>query len=313
MNRLILLILCLRIVDLKLAEGEETEKNTTNIDKKPTTPLRRPNKLGPSVWAAGVHCLNEAARAFFIDDLDKVYTSNLIVTQARNLSTPAAQIQEGYLKLVHKIITEEVLSQRKNSTQNTYQLRVVSDAPTFNPSELQLEVRLGDYYVLVGDNADNLHKLIMKYLREMPSWNPGGKFLIMYHNKDNQKRPHETAMEIFGNMLSGTFVTRIILMYAVSPTAYHLFAMRYYTPNACQVLRAEKFGQCNNGRLNPPKTAIRQELHKMFNELNPQNCSFVLCASVMAPFVEHGCKNGLEIKMIQFFSRHLKFKVSIGS
>lgn len=273
--------------------------------------LRKPNTLGPSVWAAGVRCLYQVSKTYFTPAYSsRTHNPNIIVTQALNLSTPAAQIQEGFLKHINKMSSAEVLSGTQQSDQLTYQLRVVVNVASFEPSS-ELEIHLADYYVLVADNVDNLHVLIMKYLRQMTSWNPAAKFLIMYHNPQNRDRSYDTTMTIFNNMLSDTFVTRVIVMYAVSPSIYHLFAMRYYTPEACRQLRADAFGQCSNGHLSPEAKIIEKQLHKMFDVLHPQNCTFTLCASILAPFVERDCEKGLELRMLDFFSKKFNFQVCI--
>lgn len=313
MNRLLLFnVLWLACSTTNLAENDSDEDSILTVegDQDLLTHLRKPNTLGPSVWAAGVHCLHEVSKTYFTGGhASRVSAPNLIITQALNISTPAAQIQEQYLRLINRIISKEVSMYNSNFSRRAHQLRVVADGPSFNPSDPEIEIRLADYYILVGDNVDRLHILIMHYLRRMSSWNPGAKFLILFHNAENRNRAHETALAIFGNMLSGTFVTRVIVMYAVSPTIYHLFAMRYYTPLSCRTLRADKFGICNNGNLHPEAATIHKQVHDMFDVLHPQNCTFVLCATVLAPFVEHNCEEGLEIKMINFFSKQLNFQV----
>lgn len=313
MRKFIFIILWFAVIAINIADSETDEENIMDMeaDKDLLTHLRKPNILGPSVWAAGVHCLHEVSKTYFTGGhASGVHSPNLIITQSLNISTPAAQIQEEYLRLINRIISKEVSMYNSNFSKKAHQLRVVTDGPSFNPSDPEIEIRLADYYILVGDNVDRLHILIMQYLRRMSSWNPGAKFLIMFHNIENRNRAHETALAVFGNMLGGTFVTRVILMYAVSPNIYHLFAMRYYTPISCRTLRADKFGICSNGHLTPDAKTIQKQVHNMFDVLHPQNCTFILCASILAPFVERGCEEGLEIKMIEFFSKQLNFQVN---
>uniref|UniRef100_A0A1A9ZW92 Ionotropic glutamate receptor C-terminal domain-containing protein n=1 Tax=Glossina pallidipes TaxID=7398 RepID=A0A1A9ZW92_GLOPL len=266
--------------------------------------LRKPNDMGPRSWIAGVNCLEAFSELYFQRREQLTRSLNVVSVQAYNLTTPAAQIQLGYLKQLNEFIGQNYTDRKY------YQLRVISDAKMYNESYLNRQgLVLADYYVIVLDNVTRLSNLLRRHMLHSISWNPGAKFLVLYHNANDRNRTEETAMEIFAEMQRAS-VARVALLYATSATKYSLLALRYYHESNCRELTALPFGQCNDGKLNPGAAAMKPMLHKYFNAFNAKNCTFHLCASILAPYVESDCIEGIEMKLIGFLKDRLKFKLN---
>lgn len=79
--------------------------------------LRARNERGPSAWKAGIKCLETVERSFdgltvALQEGDFYYhsksfnrTTNVIVVQLYNLTSPAAEIEMNYLKLLNHLFS----------------------------------------------------------------------------------------------------------------------------------------------------------------------------------------------------------------
>uniref|UniRef100_A0A1A9X4A3 Ionotropic glutamate receptor C-terminal domain-containing protein n=1 Tax=Glossina brevipalpis TaxID=37001 RepID=A0A1A9X4A3_9MUSC len=266
--------------------------------------LRKPNDIGPRSWNAGINCLETFSELYFQRREKLTRSLNIVSVQAYNLTTPAAQIQSGYLKHLNEVIGQN------HTHRKYYQLRVISDAKVYSSGYLNGDgLVLADYYVIVLDNVRRLSNLLRRYMIPSISWNPGAKFLVLYHNASDRNRGEETAMEIFVEM-QRAFAMRVAVLYATSATKYSLLALRYYHELRCRELIAQPFGQCDDGKLTPGTAAMKPILYKYFNAFNAKNCTFYLCASIWAPFVEADCINGIEMRLMGFLKERLKFKLN---
>lgn len=269
--------------------------------------LQKPNDLGPRTWIAGVNCLDSFTKIYFKKEELMTRTPNVVLTSFLNMSTPAAQIQESYLKLMMGAVSE------MSSTNNYYQLRIISDAKRYSRIAMsQRELVLADYYTIITDSLHRLRKIMRHYISYSVSWNPGARFLVLYNNVNNRNRSMETAREIFEEMLYNFYVHHVTVIYATTPTRYSLLLMDYYNHNACRQLNVKSFAVCEEGRLRPGNlNVLEKTLQAFLNKIKLNNCTFYMCASIAAPFVEADCTYGLELRIIGFIKNRLKFNVSM--
>lgn len=268
--------------------------------------LQKPNELGPSTWLAGINCLDRFMSIYFKRRELLTRPPNIVLTSILNMSTPSAQIQEGFLKLMMEAISETPPNHKH------YQLRIISDSQIYsNIPMTHKELVLADYYIIVIDSIERLRNLMRKYVSHMLSWNPGAKFLVLYNNAQNRNKDLETAKQIFEEMLYKFYVHRVALMYATTATKYSILLMDYYNVTSCRQLEVKRFATCQEGRFKPDNVPLLEmQLQKFLNSITLSNCTFYMCASIAAPFIEADCIYGLELRIIGFIKNRLKFDVS---
>ncbi|XP_065366791.1 uncharacterized protein Ir60a [Calliphora vicina] len=267
--------------------------------------LQKPNELGPSTWLAGISCLDRFTAVYFKKREVMTRPPNIVLTSVLNMSTPAAQIQEGFLKLMMEAISETPPQHQH------YQLRIVSDSLIYVRIPMsQRELVLADYYIIVIDSIMRLKRLMRNNVSHMLSWNPGARFLVLYNNANNRNKEIETARTIFEEMLYNFYVHRVALLYATSPTQYSVLLMDYYNVTSCRHLEIKPFAVCQEGRFKPENMALLDlQLQMFLNSISLSNCTFYMCASIAAPFIEADCTYGLELRIISFIKSRLKFDI----
>lgn len=268
--------------------------------------LQKPSSLGPSTWLAGVNCLDKITRLFFQKRESLTRTPNLVMTIAKNMSTPAAQIQERFLKMMMESVSEIPRKRR------SYQMRIVSDSQPYKRlSTNHRELVLADYYIMVVDSLERLSNLLQNYVSQMLSWNPGARFLILYNNVNDRNKPMETARAIFQFMMDTFYIHRVGLVYATEDKEYDFLLMDYFDSSSCRTLQVKNFTKCRNDQLEMKNSrGLAAKLDSFFNSLSLTNCTFNMCASIAAPFVEDDCVFGLEMRIIGFIKTRLNFNVS---
>ncbi|KAM7342062.1 ionotropic receptor 60a [Cochliomyia hominivorax] len=265
--------------------------------------LQKPNELGPSTWLAGISCLDRFATVFLKKREKLTRPPNIVLTNILNMSTPAAQIQDGFLKLMMEAISETP------PKHTHYQFRIISDSRDYGPLAHK-ELVLADFYVVVIDSLLRLRKLMLKYVSHMLSWNPGARFLVLYNNAKNRNREMETARQIFEELLYNFYVHNVAVLYATTPTKYSVLLMDYYNVTSCRELEILKLSVCQDGRFIPDSLGLLDmKLKQIFNSITLNNCTFYMCASIAAPFVEPDCTYGLELRIIGFIKNRLKFDI----
>ncbi|XP_061399889.1 uncharacterized protein LOC133335599 [Musca vetustissima] len=267
--------------------------------------LQKPSSLGPRTWLAGVNCLDQITRLFFRKRESLTRSPNVVMTIAKNMTTPAAQIQEGFLKIMMEAVSE------LQPVHKRYQMRIVSDAQPYVKFKMkQNELVLADYYIIVVDSLTRLSNLLQNYVSNMLSWNPGARFLILYNNVKNRNNSDETAKVIFQAMLDQFYIHRVGLLYATSDTGYVFKVLDYYNSLSCRKLRVKQFAECQEGNvLTKNPGGLQRSLDRFLSSLSLTNCTFYMCASISAPFVEADCVLGLEMRIIGFIKTRLNFNI----
>ncbi|SPP73398.1 uncharacterized protein LOC117587483 [Drosophila guanche] len=267
--------------------------------------------LGPETWRAGVDCLDSFAQIFFFRNPRERFTRsyNLMLTNSFNLSMPADQIQEGF----HKLINEAVARAGEPHRSELFQLRVISDHEDMRSKERNKnfgELLLADNYVIIVDTVERLLSLMSRYVSRKRSWNPGARFLVLFHNPQVHNRPLRVASQIFSELMSSFYVHRVALIYADSALDYNLLVNDYYSNVDCRILSVQSVGQCHDGRLFPSPKAVYTAMTDYISGFSPKNCTFFVCASISAPFVEADCILGIEMRILGFMRNRLQFTIN---
>ncbi|KAH8284574.1 hypothetical protein KR018_004556 [Drosophila ironensis] len=267
-----------------------------------------PKDLGPEVWRAGVDCLDSFSQIFFYRKPAERYTRayNLLLTHAFNLSSPADEIQQGFSERINEAVTDPAEPRR----QELFQLRVVTDHGGNVKSRNFGELLLTDNYVIVVDSVEKLLSLMSRFLSRTRSWNPGARVLVLFHNPLVRNRPWTVASQIFNELMHSFYVHRVALLYANSSMNYNLLVNDYYSNVNCRILNVQSVGQCHNGELYPNPAAVHAAMQDYVAGFSPKNCTFYVCASISAPFVEEDCIVGLELRLLGFMKNRLDFHVN---
>ncbi|XP_058975261.1 uncharacterized protein LOC131801154 [Musca domestica] len=267
--------------------------------------LQKPSSLGPRTWLAGVNCLDQITRLFFRKQESLTRSPNMVMTVAKNMSTPAAQIQEGFLKIMMEAVSE------LDPVHKRYQMRIVSDAQPYLWYKMnQPELVLADYYVIVVDSLMRLANLLQNYVSHMLSWNPGAHFLILYNNAKNRNNADTTAETVFQVMLDQFYIHRVGLLYATTDTRYVFKVLDNFNSSSCRKLKVKHFAECQEGSVVTKNFgALQRSLDRFLSSLTLTNCTFYMCASISAPFVEADCVFGLEMRIIGFIKSRLNFNI----
>ncbi|ALC42805.1 Ir60a [Drosophila busckii] len=262
-------------------------------------------QLGSQAWQVGVDCLDNFAQIFFYRKPMERFTRayNLMLTRVYNMSVPAAHIQQGFMQRMNEAISDAASDE--NAERDYYQLRVISDKD--NKTRIFGELLLADNYVIVVDSVQRLHKLMARHVSQSRSWNPGARFLVLFHNADMHNRPWTVASQIFKDLMENFYVHRVALIFADSDTDYNLLVNDYYSNEDCRILSVQSVGQCQAGQLHPSNNAVHAAMLDYISAFSPANCTFYVCASIAAPFVEEDCIVGLEMRILGFMRNRLKF------
>ncbi|EDW00626.1 uncharacterized protein LOC6559448 [Drosophila grimshawi] len=259
--------------------------------------------VGPQTWQVGVDCLDSFAQIFFYRNPQQRFTRsyNLMLTNAFNMSMTAAQIQEGFSKRINEAISDTEAPR----TREYFQLRVISDH--YNVTKFFGELLLADNYVFIVDSLSHLRSLVTDYVSKNRSWNPGARFLVLYHNAEMMGKPFTVATRIFSAFRTEHYVHRVALLFADTPTDYNLLVNDYYSDVDCRVSSVQTVGNCSNGELHPSPHAVQVAMQDFINGFSPKNCTFYVCAAIAAPFVEEDCVIGIEMRILGFMRNRLQF------
>lgn len=106
---------------------------------------------------AGFKCIEHVERYFFVNDYSE-QVQNLAVFHSQDLTSPAMEIEKGYLWRFH----DRILHQEED--EDSFQLKVISEmSEKQSAHELQFtDNALTDFYVLVADNVENVIKFNLR-------------------------------------------------------------------------------------------------------------------------------------------------------
>uniref|UniRef100_A0A336M0W3 CSON009771 protein n=1 Tax=Culicoides sonorensis TaxID=179676 RepID=A0A336M0W3_CULSO len=269
--------------------------------------LRNEHPSGPSAIISGSSCLQKLSKAYFHTQ-NYVHIPNLGVIFIRGLSSPAVEIADDHLKSIH-------LQSMEKSNNERVQIRVLSNY-RFDSDLMQSYKNIvpTDFYVIVIDSLLGLEE-ILKYLIIVPSWNPYGKFIILFNNPNDlyEISGEALAMRVLETMFIGHHSVNIIFAYCYKINQYELYTGEPYHGNEteCGKMKPISIGQCINGDFAQPSlTYFKINVPKVPKTM--KTCTFNLCARVAEPFVNNdGCKTGLEISVINILKSVMEFKVNV--
>lgn len=269
--------------------------------------LRPQTQLGSEPWLSGVQCLEAFMKITFTNRARLTRSYNMLISNSYNISSPALEIQDGFLKLLN-----EAISKSNERGRRFFQLRTVFDNKKYVKLKFgDSSVIYTDYYIIIVDTVDLLRQLMRDFISRMISWNPGARFLLLFNNPIRRKSEHEVAMELFSHLQKQYYVHQIALLYATGDVDYSFSVMDYYNNANCRTIRVSKIGDCKNGLPQPTAAEVKRKLRKFEREIEIKNCTFQMCAAISAPFVEKNCHSGIELRIINFMRNRLKFKVSL--
>ena len=302
-----LLLPLLLLLLLRLPVGGRAIVNPANESANMVIYMLPAKDVGPRSWQVGVDCLDSFSQIFFYrNPLERFTRSyNLMLTNVFNMSLPAALIQKGFSKRINEAISDP----EPHPGREFFQLRVISDHE--NSSNYFGELLLADNYVIVVDSVERLHKLMSRYVSRSRSWNPGARFLVLFNNAQMWDKPWTVASKIFNDLMSNFYVHRVALIFSNSSTDYNLLVNDYYSNVDCRVLSVQSVGQCKEGQLYPSPHAVHIAMSDYISGFSPKNCTFYICASIAAPFVEEDCVLGIEMRILGFMRNRLQFLVGI--
>ncbi|CAD7011378.1 unnamed protein product [Ceratitis capitata] len=267
--------------------------------------LRPPAEMGPEPWISGIDCLEAFTKIVFTNRVRLTRSYNMLITNSYNISSPALEIQDGFIKLINEAITQSTERGRR-----FYQLRTVFDNEPYVKQKLgDSAVIFTDYYVIILDSVELLRVLMRDFISRMVSWNPGARFLLLYNNPLRRDSEHEIAMELFTLLQKQYYVHQIGLLYSTGRVDYSFLVMDYYNNANCRTIRVSKIGECKNGIPQPTAAEVKRKLRRFERDIEIKNCTFKMCAAVSAPFVERDCRTGLELLIVSFMRSRLNFKI----
>lgn len=102
----------------------------------------------------------------------------------------------------------------------------------------------------------------------------------------------------------------VMFLYAVNIEKYDVYVTDpFRNTNQCGSFDPILIDQCINGTLKNSELTKNWARSSKVAKILP-NCEFKFCARISEPFVNEGCKSGLEMQIISVLQEILKFKVS---
>ena len=144
------------------------------------------------------------------------------------------------------------------------------------------------------------------------SFNEEAKFLILLNNPENRKLGKAIAWEILNTLFTKYRAVNVVLLYAVDAFSYDIYTSDPYhgAEVDCGKMKALHIGKCKDGKIVDRKATKKHLMaDKVPSEMH--QCTFNFCARVQEPFVNKGCKDGLEIHIMDLLRTEMGFKVNI--
>lgn len=172
------------------------------------------------------------------------------------------------------------------------------------------------------------------------AFNPGARFVILFHNLQLEangtiKSRENFTEELFTSMYTPLNAARVILLYATDYYTYNLYVSRPYRSTThcgkfdciqfCSPIRTLngtlsnliKLGKftpimldvCDKGVLKNISKSTRARLRDTVTPETLPQCTFKFCGRVSDPYVNEDCRTGLEVSIIDVLQDKFKFKV----
>ncbi|XP_065084053.1 uncharacterized protein Ir60a [Ochlerotatus camptorhynchus] len=270
--------------------------------------VRMKNERGPTAVRAGINCLELLTDVFF-DTSESIQIENIVIFHLDNLSSPAREIELGYLQNHHTGYEE-----KEEGPRQTFQLKLMSDVlPLSSLRRIQfVDYKLIDFYVIVVDEMDKLERAL-KYISSAYAFNPRGKFIMLYNNPNDRDNEDRFALEALNFMFIQHHSVNVLMAFAVDLMTYNVYTGDPYhgTRKDCGVMKTLKVATVVNGTFRNAGQAIKSiKMPKVPAEM--ESCIFKLCTRVASPFINEGCETGLELQIMQLLQESMKFNVEIS-
>lgn len=264
--------------------------------------LREKNERGPAAWRSGVNCLYNVTAYYFYDPLP-TRTKNSVILHTKNLSSPAYEIERLFLQSLHNHIADG------HSQVQGHQIRIISDNYKIDGmKKVQANlITLTDFYVIVADHFEKLYENMRKFVTQAAAWNPSAKFVILFNNLDI-RQPGVFPKQIFRMMKVKFHVTNVIILFGNGVAPYMIMKSDPFAGATCRDIEVTVIGTCHDGLIRDD-AKVQNILKLPITQFNLENCNFHFCAQVTPPFIDEGCKSGLEIELIKTIKTAMKFKV----
>ncbi|XP_070509008.1 probable glutamate receptor [Chironomus tepperi] len=243
------------------------------------------------------------------------------IFHTKNLSAPAAEIEVQYLADLHQRIS--VSHDHKDNGMN-FQLKILSAQYSPNNYPGIMDVTLTDFYLIVTDNKDTFSNTI-RTISHTKSFNEEARYVILFNNPDQRNEGRQIACEFLNMLFSVYRAVNVVVLYANDAFSYEIYIGDPYGVNgkicgdnnsgretpACGKMKTVLAGICNRGILENKQNLINWlDMEKIPEEMG-KDCIFNLCARVQEPFINEGCKDGMEIMILGFLQDEMGFDINI--
>lgn len=151
----------------------------------------------------------------------------------------------------------------------------------------------------------------IKSISLTPSFNEEGKFLIIINNPEQRNDGNTVAMEFLDLLFVKYRTVNVVILYASDAFSYDIYTGDpYHGSTVCGKMETLHIGRCEDGKIvNGLSTRKHLRMDKVPREMH--GCTFNFCARVQEPFVNEGCRDGLEIHIMHFLQEQMGFDINV--
>lgn len=147
------------------------------------------------------------------------------------------------------------------------------------------------------------------------SFNEEAKFLILINNPLQREDGRKLAWKVLDTLFAKHRAVNVVVLYASDAFSYDVYTGDPYHSKhgdtvACGKMKALHIGKCSSGKF-VDHVATRTALMTSKVPLEMHQCVFQFCARVQEPFVNEGCRDGLEIHIMHFLQQEMGFEVNV--
>lgn len=143
------------------------------------------------------------------------------------------------------------------------------------------------------------------------SFNEEAKFLILINNPEKREAGKAIAWDILNTLFTQHRAVNVVVLYAIDAFSYDIYTSDPYHGSRvdCGKMKALHIGKCANGKIVDRKATKKHLMtDKVPSEMH--GCTFNFCARVQEPFVNEGCKDGLEILIMEMLQAEMGFQIN---
>ncbi|KAL7024532.1 hypothetical protein ACKWTF_013089 [Chironomus riparius] len=205
----------------------------------------------------------------------------------------------------------------------SFQLKILSAQYSPKKYEGIMDVTLTDFYLIVTDNKDTFSNTMIT-ISKTKSFNEEARYVILFNNPDQRNEGRQIACEFLNMLFKEYRAVNVVVLYANDAFSYEIYLGDPYGVNGkvcgdiegmrgapvCGKMKTVLAGICNRGILENKKvTAKWLDMEKIPDEMG-KDCIFTLCARVQEPFINEGCKDGMEIMILNFLQDEMGFGIN---